>query len=72
MTKLQQALCQQIRRLNDAERAQTVKEVKKALNEQRFACNKIEAAKRRLADRAGRPRSPHLSAGGVTRILWTR
>ena len=50
VTKLEQELFQQTRRLNDAERALKVKETKKALNEQRIAGNKIEAAKRRLAD----------------------
>ena len=48
--KFETELFQQTKRLNDAERSLKVNETKKALNDQRIATNKIETAKRKLAD----------------------
>ncbi|MGY0503966.1 SOS response-associated peptidase family protein [Luteimonas sp. e5] len=50
ITATEQELFAQKKRLNDAERALQTKITKKAQNEQRIAGNKVEAAKRRLAD----------------------
>lgn len=50
IARLEHELFQQSRRLADADRSLAGKATKKAANEKRIATNKIEAAKRRLAD----------------------